>query len=929
MNETILGHFTIVEKVGEGGMGVVYKARDTRLGRMVAIKALPDSKTADADSKLRFAQEARTASALNHPNIITIYEIAEHEQRSYIVMEFVDGKPLSQLIPKRGMKMTEALRVAVQVADALAAAHRAGIVHRDLKPGNIIVDSHGLVKVLDFGLAKSVATVGVGASDDASTRTLATPLTEPGTVMGSAPYMSPEQAEGRPVDARSDIFSFGAVLYEMITGQRPFFGESPAAVMAAVLRSEPKPVSELSPTTPPEVERLIGRCLRKDIHKRSQNMSDVKLALEELRDDSESGKLLKPVSATLDGRPSHRQWLWPAITAALILAGGLGWIYRNRMAAAPIRAPELTRLSPDDGFSYSAPAISPDGKLVAYVSDRSGKPELWLQQVGGSVPIQLTHSQSGVVRAAFFPDGTRILYLTAASTIDTRAGQNTLETISTLGGEPQVLAAASIPYVITMPNFSISPDGRRIAYVEEKPAGGARLTIKSTNGEQEGSLHAWEDIQPRSVFYPVVRWTPDGRSLLSLGARPGAKTFGEWEWFLIPADGSKPVAIGAAERLRPLGFSSTVFTFPTALQGNRAFINGPIPLRGHVWSVKLIPGLWRIGGRPQQLTFGTEDEIANSISTGGLAAIQSAKLYAELYLMPLDSVTGQASGMTRRLTRDGRDKILVETVQPGGGDPRIAYFVAIQFTDGTATGEALDPESGRQSQITKLTTFAGAWPVSLDGRRIARSLDDGNSFSIRIGEVGSAADSARWLCHGCGLVRAFSPEGRFLLYDPGRPVRTNRERKASIHLLDVLSAKDQVWLEDATASIEFRGFMGQRSDWAVVTTRPPTAPATSARNVIVPWREEPVPRPEWVEVPATDPQFSSGSDLVYFFKGTQLQAVRFDAKTKRFDAPYEVSMIPGSQPVPKPDDSWAVRGPGIVFARREVKSSVWLMKIPD
>jgi serine/threonine protein kinase len=327
MDSASLGHFTLVEKIGEGGMGRVYKARDTRLERLVAIKLLPEARLAGTDRRSRFVQEARAASALNHPNIITIHDIAEQDGQTFIVMELVAGKPLNELISRKGMRLTEALRIAAQVAGALTAAHAAGIVHRDLKPANIMVDAHGRVKVLDFGLAKLVADGSRAVAADEPTRTmnLGEPHTDEGVILGSVPYMSPEQAEGRPVDARSDIFSFGTVLYEMITGQRAFRGESRASTLAAVVEKDPQPASEIAAGTPPELERVIGRCLRKDVNRRSQNMADVQLALEELRDESESGKLVRPSGAGPAGAPGRR-WLWPAVAAAAVLvaAAALG-----------------------------------------------------------------------------------------------------------------------------------------------------------------------------------------------------------------------------------------------------------------------------------------------------------------------------------------------------------------------------------------------------------------------------------------------------------------------------------------------------------------------------------------------------------------------------------------------------------------------------
>ena len=237
-----ISHYQILEKLGEGGMGVVYKARDTHLDRLVAIKVLPAEKVADPERKRRFVQEAKAASALNHPNIITIYDIDQTDGVDFIAMEYVAGKTLDQRIPRKGLRLNETLKLAMQMADALAKAHSAGIIHRDLKPSNVMVTEDGLVKVLDFGLAKLTEV----ERDEEGTRTTLL-QTEEGAIVGTVSYMSPEQAEGKKVDARSDIFSFGAVLYEMVTGQKAFQGESKMSTLMAVLKQEPKPVSQLVP----------------------------------------------------------------------------------------------------------------------------------------------------------------------------------------------------------------------------------------------------------------------------------------------------------------------------------------------------------------------------------------------------------------------------------------------------------------------------------------------------------------------------------------------------------------------------------------------------------------------------------------------------------------------------------------------------------
>ena len=273
-----LGPYEILSPLGAGGMGEVYRARDPRLDRVVAIKVLPAEWMAHEERRRRFVQEARAASALNHPNIVTIYEIESAEGNDFIVMEYVDGKSLDRLIPRQGMPLAEVLRIAIPIADALARAHGRGIVHRDLKPANVVVGSDGVAKLLDFGLAKLVIPQEAGEDDNTATQDRGVlPLSRPGTVAGTVGYMSPEQASGRAVDARTDVFSFGAVLYEMVTGRRAFAGDSSADTLAAILRDHPKNPSEVSPSVPHDLDKLILRCLRKEVDRRFQNMLDVKL----------------------------------------------------------------------------------------------------------------------------------------------------------------------------------------------------------------------------------------------------------------------------------------------------------------------------------------------------------------------------------------------------------------------------------------------------------------------------------------------------------------------------------------------------------------------------------------------------------------------------------------------------------------------------
>jgi serine/threonine protein kinase len=288
MSRNTIGHYELLEKLGQGGMGVVYKARDTRLGRLVALKILPSDGVIHAGLRRRLLAEAQSASALNHPNIVTVYDAhSGSDETDYIALELVNGRTIDRLVGRNGLGVSDALRYGIQIADALAAAHAAGLVHRDLKPSNVMITDTGHVKVLDFGLAKRTSAVSL-APASTETQSMAATETAEGKVVGTVAYMSPEQAEGKPLDSRSDIFSFGALLYEMLTGRRAFEGDSPRNTLAAVLREDPKPVSEIAPRVPPALARLVSRCLRKDPSQRVQDMSAVKVLLEDLREGSNS-----------------------------------------------------------------------------------------------------------------------------------------------------------------------------------------------------------------------------------------------------------------------------------------------------------------------------------------------------------------------------------------------------------------------------------------------------------------------------------------------------------------------------------------------------------------------------------------------------------------------------------------------------------------
>ena len=399
---TKLGPYELVAPIGAGGMGEVWKAKDPRLSRDVAVKVLPASFAADADRLRRLEQEARTAGQLNHPNILTVFDVGSVGGTPYVVSELLEGETLGQALAAGRPATRKALDWSVQMARGLAAAHEKGIVHRDLKPENVFVTRDGRIKILDFGLAKLTES---GANGSGSNLPTAAKGTEPGMVLGTVGYMAPEQVRGRPADARSDLFSFGAILYEMLSGHRAFRGDSAADVLSAILREEPAEISQTNQAVSPGLDRVVRRCLEKAPEQRFQSAGDLAFALESLSTDSAARPAMPGITPS---RFAKRRALVLATAAALLLAGYLA----GRVGRRPAQAPNLLfeRLSSEPGIERS-PALSADGETVAYVKPVLGRRHILVQRVGSDKPIDLSADSPASDRdPAFSPDGSLIAF---------------------------------------------------------------------------------------------------------------------------------------------------------------------------------------------------------------------------------------------------------------------------------------------------------------------------------------------------------------------------------------------------------------------------------------------------------------------------------------------------------------------------------------
>ncbi|HKE23451.1 MAG TPA: LpqB family beta-propeller domain-containing protein, partial [Bryobacteraceae bacterium] len=493
-----LAHFEIIGKLGEGGMGVVFEAIDHHLDRRVALKILPPEKLADAVRKERFIQEAKAASALNHSNIVTIYDISCADGIDYIAMELVPGRTLEETLARRRPRLPEALKWAEQIAGALAAAHAAGIVHRDLKPANVMITDSGAVKVLDFGLAK--LTCQESPKEDEATRTQRV-LTEEGTVVGSAPYMSPEQAEGCKLDARSDIFSFGAVLFEMLSGKRAFGGDTRMATMSAILQKDAPPLGSVAPDIPREIERIVARCLRKDVARRSQSMAEIKLALEEIKEETESGATA--ATPAVAKRP-QRNMLWIGMGAAALGAAALYFSLGVRSHAdAPLAEVPLTSYTGFQGY----PALSPDGSQFAFSwnGDQEGsRVQLYVSLAGRGTPVRLTNYPDKQARfPSWSPDGQAIAF----------AGGGRLLLIPALGGPERDLGPmAELPGTTGPGPPSWSPDGKMlyISTLSSDP-GTFAVFVQPANGGERRQITDPPHGTRFGDLYPAV--SPDGSKL--------------------------------------------------------------------------------------------------------------------------------------------------------------------------------------------------------------------------------------------------------------------------------------------------------------------------------------------------------------------------------------------------------------------------------
>src|SRR5271170_3665757 len=691
----IISHYRIVEKLGGGGMGVVYKAEDASLGRFVALKFLPDDMAQDPQALERFRREARAASALNHPHICTIYEIGEQDGRAFIAMELMEGATLKHRIGGKPLPLEEVLQWGSEIADALSAAHSKGIVHRDIKPANIFVTERSHAKILDFGVAKSLPAIGVRNLSTMSTVSQSERLTQSGTTVGTGAYMSPEQVRGEELDARTDLFSFGVVLYEMLTRVLPFRGETTGLVAEAILNRAPVAPVRLNPDLPPKLEEIINKALEKDRKLRYQSALDVHTDLQRLvRDSSRSNwDALSSKEQETKGKqpvkPKARRAYYYVAALALVLVIAAVFLFRRPSPGGVPASKEWEQLT---FFTDSAvyPTLSSDGRMLAFIRGDDSfitGGDVYVKLLPGGEPVQLTHDSRGKLAPSFSPDNSRISY---------GLGPQPWETweVPVLGGEPHILFpnASSLTWI---------EGGKRLLFSEIKE--GLHMAVVTTDEDRGNSRDVYVPAGKRSMAHHSYL-SPDGRWVLIVEMDSRSEII---PCRVVPFDGSNEIRVVGP----PNGACLSGAWSP---DGEWIYLTARTD-DFHIWRQRFPDG------KPEQFTFGPTSQEGIAMAPDGKSLITSV---------------GSQDRSVWLHDKDGDHPISSEgntSLPKFSSDGHSLYFLKSNGQPGSDELWIKDVDSGKQERIltqypmqeySAARDIKQAYSVSRDGKEVAFSMKD-------------------------------------------------------------------------------------------------------------------------------------------------------------------------------------------------------------